>query len=86
MALIGSQIGMLREQLYLEGLGGVAFLEFSIVEGSVSLGVVFEVSEAQVRSSSSLSLLPVDPDVELSATSPAPCPLCAAKLSTMIMD
>jgi hypothetical protein len=41
----------------------------------VSLGVDFRVSEAQARPSVSLSLflLPVDPDVELSATCPACC-------------
>jgi hypothetical protein len=41
----------------------------------VSLGVGFDVLEAQARPSGSLflPLLPVDLDVELSATSPAPC-------------
>ena len=43
----------------------------------MSLGVGFEVAEAQVRPSGLLCLPaacaePVDPDVELSATSPAP--------------
>ena len=43
-----------------------------LVGGSVSLEVDFEVSKAQARPSGSLSL-PVDPGVELSAPSPAPC-------------
>jgi hypothetical protein len=39
--------------------------------------VGFGVSNAQARPSVSVFLLPVDPDVELSATSPAPClPAC----------
>lgn len=43
----------------------------------MSLGVGFGVSEAQVRSSVSLFLLFVDPDIGLSATSSAPClPAC----------
>jgi hypothetical protein len=44
-----------------------------LVEGSVSLGVGFEVSEAQARSRDFLFLLPVYLKVELSATSPGPC-------------
>ena len=36
-------------------------------EGSMSLGVGFEVSNAQARPSVTLFLLPEDPDVELSA-------------------
>ena len=41
---------------------------------SMSGGVGFEVSEAQARPSAHfLFLLPTDPDVELSAPSPAPC-------------
>ena len=41
----------------------------------MSLGRGFEVSDVQARCSVSLSLflLPADPDVELSAPSPAPC-------------
>ena len=45
----------------------------------MSLCMGFEVSEAQVRPSVAriLFLLPADSDVELSATSPAPClPVC----------
>ena len=38
-----------------------------LVEGSMSLGVGFEVSNAQARPSVTLFLLPEDPDVELSA-------------------
>ena len=50
---------------------------WGLVRGSASLGVGFGVSEAQARSSGSLSVLPADPDVELSATSPAPhLPAC----------
>ena len=37
------------------------------------LGVGFEVTKTQARLSGSLFLLPVDLDVELSVTSPAPC-------------
>ena len=37
------------------------------------LGVGFEISEAQARPKSSLSLLPVNPDLEVLATSPASC-------------
>jgi hypothetical protein len=45
--------------------------------GSVFLEVDFEVSKAQARPSVSLFLLPTDPDVELSATSPTSCvPAC----------
>jgi len=39
----------------------------------VSLGVGFEVSDAQARPHVSLFLLPADQDVELEAPSPAPC-------------
>ena len=47
---------------------GVALFEV------VSLRVGFEVSEAQARPNGSLFfLLPMDPGVELSAPSPAPC-------------
>ena len=44
----------------------------------MSLGVGFEVSEVQARASVSQSLpAAAGPDVELSATSPAPClPAC----------
>jgi hypothetical protein len=38
----------------------------------VSLGVGFEVSEAPARPSLTLFLLSLDPDVEVSATSPVP--------------
>lgn len=49
-----------------------------LVRGGVSLGgedgMGFEVSEAQVRASGSLSPLPAaDPDLDLLASSPAPC-------------
>lgn len=39
----------------------------------MSLGVDFEVSEAQARPSDSLFVLSADLDVELSAPCPAPC-------------
>ena len=39
----------------------------------MSLGVGFGVSNAQVKPSISLFLLSADPDIELSAPSPAPC-------------
>jgi hypothetical protein len=43
----------------------------------VSLRVGFEVSKVQARPSGSLFLLSADPDVELSASSPASClPAC----------
>ena len=43
----------------------------------MSLGLGFEVSEAQARPSISLFLLPDNLDVELSAPLPAPClPVC----------
>jgi hypothetical protein len=43
----------------------------------MSLGVGFEVSEAQARPNVTLFLLPADPDVELSAPFPAHClPVC----------
>ena len=41
------------------------------MEKSVSLGVGFEVPEAQARPS--VTLLLADPDVELTVPSPAPC-------------
>ena len=41
------------------------------VEGSMSVGMGFEVSNAQASSSISLFLQPDDSDVELSAPSPA---------------
>ena len=37
-------------------LGGVALLEYMLIEASVSLEVGFEISEAQTRPSGSLSL------------------------------
>ena len=43
-----------------------------LVGGSVSLGLGFEVSDAQGRPSVALSLMPANPDVELSAPPPAP--------------
>ena len=50
------------------------------------LGAGFEIFETQARLCVSVFLLPADPDVELSALSPAPC-LHAAMLPTvMIMD
>ena len=43
----------------------------------LSLGVGFEVSDVHARPNVSLILLLVEPEVELSATSPAPClPAC----------
>lgn len=41
----------------------------------MSLGAGFEISDTQARpeSSHSVFLLPLDPDIELSATSPVPC-------------
>lgn len=47
--------------------------KWALVGRSVSLKVGSEVSKAQVRPSVSLFLLPVDLDIELLATSPAPC-------------
>ena len=47
--------------------------KYDLVGGSMSLGESYEVSDAQVRSSGSLFLLPSDQDVELSATFPVPC-------------
>ena len=51
---------------------------YGLVGGTVLLGVVFEVAKAQARPYGSVSFwLSVDPDVELSATSLAPClPAC----------
>jgi len=47
---------------------------YGLIRGSVSLGTGLESPEALARPSSSLSLpATMDPDVELSATSPAPC-------------
>lgn len=45
----------------------------SLAGGSVSLEEGFEISNVQVKPSVSLFLLPVDPNVELSATSSALC-------------
>ena len=42
-----------------------------LVGGSMSLGMGFEVSDAQARPGVTLFLMPVDLDVKLSATSPA---------------
>ena len=45
-----------------------------LVGGGVSLGEGFEVSDAQARIKwLSFFLLPANPDVELSGSSPAPC-------------
>ena len=53
----------------------------------MSLGMVFEVSDAQARPNVSLFLLPEDPDIKLSALPPAPCLLLATMFSAMmIMD
>ena len=53
-----------------------------LVEGSVSVGVDFEVLNAPARPRVSLSLsLPTDPDLEHSATSPAPCQLARHHIS-----
>jgi hypothetical protein len=59
-------------------LGNVALLDgFDLVGGSVSQAVSFEVSEAENRPNVSLFLLPANPDVEPSATSPEPdLPAC----------
>jgi hypothetical protein len=44
------------------------------VEGSVPLGVGFEVSDTQARIvADGLFLMPADPDIELSAPLPVPC-------------
>lgn len=67
MAPISFYISMLREWHRLKGLGGMALLE------EVSLG---EISDVQFRPIGSVSLLPVVPDLELSATMSAhvlPC-------------
>lgn len=50
----------------------------ALLRGSMSLGVTFEATEAQARTSDSLFLLLMDPDVELPATMSAfmmPCVL-----------
>ena len=55
----------------------------------MTLEVGFEVSCAQAMLSvaHSLLLLPLDPDVELSAPSPVPClPVCCYASTMMIMD
>jgi hypothetical protein len=52
-----------------KGLGGVALLE-SVWSCSLVLGMSFEVSKARVRPM--FLWLPVDPNEELSAISPAP--------------
>ena len=51
----------------------------------MSQRVGFEVSEAQARPSVALFLLPANPDVEFSATSPAPCLPHDAMLPTMMI-
>ena len=61
-------------------IGGVAS-----VGGSVSLGVGFEVSEAQAGPSGSHSLLPADQEVELSVSLQHHACLPAAMLPTMII-
>lgn len=58
MTFIGSYIWMLRD-LYLKGLEGLALLE-EVCH--------FGVSKAQAKLTGFLFLLPVDPDVELSAS------------------
>ena len=62
----------------MEGLEGGAYCSTcSLVGGGVSLGMGFGVSNAYARTSVFLLLMPADPDVELSTTSPAPClPVC----------
>lgn len=57
---------------------------YDFVGGSVSLGVGFEVSDAQARPSVTLSSWGLS-DIELSATSPAPC-LHAAMSTMMTID
>jgi hypothetical protein len=60
-----------------ELIGSDTIRRCGIVRGSMLLGVGFGVSNAQARSSVTLFLLPANPDVELSATSPASClPAC----------
>ena len=53
-------------------LGSGTISRNGIVRGSMSLGMDVAVSNAQAIQVS-LFLLPTDPDVELSASSPAPC-------------
>jgi hypothetical protein len=48
---------------------GPCWSQCGLVGGSLSLGMGFEVSEAQITAGGSI-LLPADPDVELSATYP----------------
>lgn len=67
---------VIREWLYLRRIRRCRLVGRDVAfRGSMSLRVGFEVSEAQARPSGSLSLflLPVDLDIEFSASSPAPC-------------
>ena len=57
-----------------------------LVGGSVSQEVGFEVSKAQPRSSVSLFLLPVDPDVKFSLLQHRVCPRATMLPDTMTMD
>jgi hypothetical protein len=50
---------------------------FGLVQGSLLLGLDFEISKDHAKPRVSFFLLPVDPDVGLSATFLAPClPMC----------
>lgn len=63
--------------MVLVGSEGVALLGSVILLKKVSLVRGYEVSKTQARPSVILFLLPDDPDVELSASFPAPClPTC----------
>lgn len=72
---IGSYIWMLNHQgvvvLRIRRYGLVR-IDVTFFGGNVPLRVGFGVSKAQARPSGSLFLLPVDPDIELSANSPTP--------------
>ena len=59
---------VIREWYYLRGIR-----RCGLVEGSVSLGVDFGISKAQASPNGSFFLLPLNPDAEFSAASPAPC-------------
>jgi hypothetical protein len=60
---------------------------YGLYEGSVSLGVGFEVPKAHTRTDVvSLFLLSTDPDLKLTDTSLAPCLPTCSMLPTMLMD
>lgn len=60
--------------------GAQGFRDVALLDKDRSLDVGFEASSAQARTSDSLFLLPVDPDIELSATVQHHVFLCATVL------